>query len=104
MTTIMPFHRRLTIPPNSAILESMAYTERDSLLTIEAQYRETLNRLESAEREIQSLNRTIVGMQNELIRAGKYEHEDPEIRLNGIQILLRRAGEYADKRKRGRRG
>lgn len=63
-----------------------------------------IERLDRLERENQRLDRTIVGLQNELVKAGKYEHEDPAIRLDGIQVLLKRAGEYADKRKRGRRG
>ena len=71
---------------------------------LNARIHELAKRVEKAENTIQSQNRTIVGLQNELIRAGKYEHEDPKLRLDGIQVLLKRAGEYTDKRKRGRRG
>lgn len=59
-------------------------------------------RIAALERKSQQQDRTIVGLQNELIRAGKYDHEDPDKLVAGIQILLQRAGEYQG-RQRGRR-
>jgi hypothetical protein len=58
-------------------------------------YQELLDRLVEAER-------TIVGLKNELIRAGKYQHEDAEKRVDGIQILLQKAGEYQGRSRKRR--
>ena len=52
--------------------------------------------------EVRRLNSTVVGLQNELIRAGKYHNEDPEKKVAGIQVKLQHAGEYQG-RVRGRR-
>lgn len=41
-------------------------------------------------------------LQNELIRAGRYENEDPRKHIQGIQVLLTRAGEVKG-RDKGRR-
>jgi chromosome segregation ATPase len=46
------------------------------------------------------LERTVTGLQNDLIRAGKYENDDLEKRLMGVQTLLKRAGEYVGRRGR----
>jgi len=60
-------------------------------------------RIAELEAEVQRLNRTICGIQNALIRAARYENEDPDTKLAGIQVLLKKAGEYEDNRNRKRR-
>ena len=60
-------------------------------------------RLAHLESKVRQQDRTIVGLQNELIKAGKYSNDDPDVLLAGIQILLQRAGEYKgrDRKRRG---
>ena len=61
-------------------------------------------RLIELEEKVRQQDRTIVGLQNELIRAGKYKHDNTDTRIDGIQILLQRAGEYKGREQRKRRG
>lgn len=61
-------------------------------------------RLDDLERKAREQDRTITGLQNELIKAGKYEHDNPVTRLEGVQVLLRRAGEYKGRKQRDRNG
>ena len=66
--------------------------------------RERDQRIDALEAELRQLNRTVTGLQQELIKAGKYTHDDPAKRLEGLQWLLRRAGEYVGRnQQRGRR-
>lgn len=59
--------------------------------------------IRNLETKVASQDRTIVGLQNELIRAGRYRNEDPQKQIEGIQILLTKAGEYKGRaRKNGR--
>jgi hypothetical protein len=53
--------------------------------------------------EVRRLNRTVVGLQNELIRAGKYQHDNSDTKVEGIQVLLQRAGEYQGREQKRRR-
>lgn len=59
-------------------------------------------RIAELEREVQRLDRTIVGLQQNLIRAANYKNDNPRTLIEGIQVLLRKAGEYTDNRKRRR--
>lgn len=60
-------------------------------------------RIADLEAKTRQQDRTIIGLQNELIKASRYTHDDLSTRLSGVQILLARAGEYKG-RERGRRG
>jgi uncharacterized coiled-coil protein SlyX len=59
-------------------------------------------RLAELEAKVTQQARTIVGLQNELIRAGRYDHDDPIKKIQGIQILLTKAGEYKGRKQRQR--
>lgn len=57
--------------------------------------------LESAVRE---LNRTVVGMQQALRSAARFKHDDPQKQIEGMQVLIQRAADYAPRpQRRGRR-
>lgn len=56
------------------------------------------------EAKIAQQDRTIIGLQNELIRAGRFTHEDSQKQLEGVQVLLTRAGEYKGRKPRTKRG
>lgn len=57
-------------------------------------YQSLLKRLTELEDRVTQQARTITGLQNELIRASRYSHDNLETRVDGIQVLLARAGEY----------
>lgn len=59
--------------------------------------------VEALEADARQKDRTITGLQNELIKAGRYKNPDPQKQLEGVQILLTKAGEYKGRVKRVRR-
>jgi hypothetical protein len=66
-------------------------------------FRTLFEKVDSLERQVRQQDRTIIGLQNELIKAGKYNHNNLETRVDGIQVLLVRAGEYRGRAQKGRR-
>lgn len=69
----------------------------DSMTTEQEQIRDL-------EKQVRELNRALVGVQELLRKAGKFEHIDPEKRVMGIQVLLAKAAEYTPRPQRnGRR-
>lgn len=62
------------------------------------------SKIEELERKVAQQDRTIVGLQNELIRAGRFSHDDPDKKIEGIQVLLTKAGEYKGRERRNKRG
>lgn len=60
------------------------------------------DRLAKLERTVAQQQNLITKLQQELIKASKYENADLSTRVDGIQIFLKRAGE-AQGRERGRK-
>lgn len=56
------------------------------------------------EARVAQQERTITGLQNELIRAGRFTHKESQKQIEGIQILLTKAGEYKGRKQRVKRG
>jgi len=59
----------------------------------------TESRLGALERLVAQQQNLITKLQQELIKAGKYENDDLETKLAGVQILLKRAGEVEGRQK-----
>jgi uncharacterized coiled-coil protein SlyX len=55
------------------------------------------------ERRAAQQENTITKLQQALIKAGKFEHDDPQKRVEGLQFLLQRAGETKGRERKGRR-
>jgi uncharacterized coiled-coil protein SlyX len=64
----------------------------------------TESRLSALERLVAQQQNLITKLQQELIKASKYEHEDPQKLLAGIQVFLKRAGEVEGRKKGRKRG
>jgi uncharacterized coiled-coil protein SlyX len=64
------------------------------------QQSEQITRLE---RRAAQQENTITKLQQALIKAGKFEHADPQKRVEGLQFLLQRAGETKGRERKGRR-
>jgi hypothetical protein len=65
---------------------------------------DTEERIQQLEREIREMNRALVGVQEVLRKAARFNHDDLEKRLDGIQFLLAKAAEYKPRpQQRGRR-
>jgi len=60
-----------------------------------------ITRLEDLVSQQQNL---ITKLQQELIKAGKYANDDDGVRLDGVQIFLKRAGEVEGRKKGRKRG
>lgn len=54
-------------------------------------------RIRDLEREVRRLSSVVVYTKNQMRIAGKYQNEDLEARVNGIQAALLRAAEYEGK-------
>lgn len=71
---------------------------------LSAEGRWLLGYIQTLEGKVAQQDRTITGLQNELIRAGRFTHEDPQKQIEGVQVLLTRAGEYKGRKQRVKRG
>lgn len=63
---------------------------------------ELKSRLDGMERRMAQQDNLIDKLQNELIKAGRYENNSLDLQLAGVQYLLKRAGEVKG-REKGRR-